>query len=159
MKQTLPRRALSTLLLICALQAAHAGFIDERTSPAADAAPAAAQAPAKPVDAAQAARAAALASVAPAGLIPAGENRPYYLVGGKPIHTQLIDWAKSSGWTLKWSPENTWEAFADTTIIAPSADRAVEQVIQNLRREGKPIRLRVYAGNRVMEIEALTIGE
>jgi Toxin co-regulated pilus biosynthesis protein Q len=92
-------------------------------------------------------------------MIPAGDSRPYQLTAGRPIHTQLMDWAKSSGWVLKWSPANTWEVFADTTIVAKSTDEAVEQVVQNLHMEGKPVRLRVYVGNRVMEVEALSIGE
>ncbi len=138
---------------------AGAGFIDERK--AADSQPPTPAAAVSPQPAASAPVPAMPGGddAAAAKLIPAGENRPYQLVAGRPVHLQIMDWAKSSGWVLKWSPQNTWEVFADTTIVASSADAAVEQVIQTLRLEGKPIRLRVYAGNRVMEVEAMTIGE
>ncbi|HWS26014.1 MAG TPA: TcpQ domain-containing protein [Xanthomonadales bacterium] len=95
----------------------------------------------------------------PGGFTPAGDTKAYVLHAGKPVHTQIIEWANSSGWVLKWSPDTTWEVFAETTIHAATTDQAVEQVVQNLRMEGKPIRLRVYTGNRVMEVEALIVGE
>lgn len=158
-----------TLALLAVAGAANAGFIDERKGAPAPPPPAAApiapvQAPAHPPGAPKPAAktpdAGASAVAVPAGgFTPAGETKPYVLAAGKPVHTQLIEWANSSGWVLKWSPEHTWEVFADTTILAVSTDRAVEQVVQNLRMEGKPIRLRVYVGNRVMEVEALTVGD
>jgi len=158
-----PLRSMLLLVSLAFVHVAQAGFIDERkaqTAPPADAAPASSAAAVGPRAAeTPAMQGAAGPSATVPALIPAGENRPYQLTGGKPIHTQLIDWAKSAGWVLRWSPQNTWEAFADTTIIAASADRAIEQVVENLRMEGKPIRLRVYAGNRVMEVEAMTIGD
>lgn len=165
----LPRLALA-LALGAFAGTVCAGFIDERKTapvPAQSATPA--PAPAAGPTTSAVGNASAVPAPAPVAttpdaagavaLIPAGENRPYQLAAGKPVHTQLIDWATQSGWVLKWSPEHTWEVFADTTIVARSTDQAVEQVIQSLRMEGKPIRLRVYVGNRVMEVEALTIGE
>ena len=149
-----------TLALAGLATVAHAGFIDERK--AADSpppTPAAAAVSPQPAASAPVPAMPGGDEAAATKLIPAGENRPYQLVAGRPVHLQIMDWAKSSGWVLKWSPQNTWEVFADTTIVASSADAAVEQVIQTLRMEGKPIRLRVYAGNRVMEVEAMTIGE
>lgn len=161
MENSMTFRAAALLLAVGAMAGeSHAGFVDERKGAAAPVQQT--QSPARPGAGSPASQTSGVSGApersAPV-MTPAGQNRAYQLVAGRPVHTQMIEWANSSGWTLKWSPTHTWEVFADTSIIASTADQAVEQVVQSLRMEGKPIRLRVYTGNRVMEIEALTVGE
>jgi hypothetical protein len=77
----------------------------------------------------------------------------HQIVKGEPIHTQIESWASAAGWALIWQPSVSWKAignasfsqFADVTL-------AVGEVVSILRDEGKPVRLRISEGNRVMEV-------
>ena len=76
----------------------------------------------------------------------------YNLRSGEDLHTELIAWAKSEGWSLRWNLPHTWSVFADAQIQAESVVDAMSQVIDILRDEGKPVRLMVFEGNAVMEV-------
>lgn len=68
------------------------------------------------------------------------------------LHSELGKWAEAAGWRLVWTLPHTWKVFADTEIRALDAVKATGHVIEILRDEGKPVRLVVYQGNRVMEV-------
>lgn len=71
---------------------------------------------------------------------------------GVEMHSELSQWAASDGWRLVWSLPHTWKVFADTEFRAINSVKAVGDVVEILRDEGKSLRLVVYQGNRVMEI-------
>lgn len=69
------------------------------------------------------------------------------------VHVFLRDLAQSEGWTFIWYPSVSWRAIADIDLTAYlNAERAVVELVSLLRLEGKPIQLRLSAGNKVMEV-------
>ena len=69
------------------------------------------------------------------------------------VHVFLRDLAQSEGWTFIWYPSVSWKAIADIDLTAYlNAERAVVELVSLLRLEGKPIQLRLSAGNKVMEV-------
>lgn len=91
----------------------------------------------------------------PIGRAPNLKN--YSLTAGRPIHEEISRWAAGEGWQINWTPEKSWRVFAGASIEEASAVDAVGKVVEYLRAEGKPIRLRIYAGNKVMEVESTDI--
>lgn len=78
---------------------------------------------------------------------------PFRLRRGVPIHTQLEAWARFAGWQLIWYPSVSWRAIGDADLNkTKDVSAAVEEVVNILRDEGKPIRLRISEGNRIMEV-------
>jgi len=149
-------RMFGLLMATTLVGAAHAqGFIDLRTKPkppeAAAPAAAAASAAAAPAAAGGESRA-----VAPVVVVPAAPEPPktiaHELRTGEPIHTELKRWAEFYGWDFYWYHDRSWKTLRDTTIAKPKFDDAVAEVIDILRAEGKPVRLRISEGNRVMEV-------
>lgn len=76
----------------------------------------------------------------------------FTLKEGEPIHEELIGWAQAAGWRMVWSLPSSWRVFAAADFRAENVVKAVGTVIETLRDEGKPVRLAVYEGNRVMEV-------
>ncbi len=69
------------------------------------------------------------------------------------VHVFLRDLAQSEGWTFIWYPSVSWKAIADIDLTAYlNAERAILELVSLLRLEGKPIQLRLSAGNKVMEV-------
>ena len=80
-------------------------------------------------------------------------SAPFRLRRGMPIHTQLEAWARFAGWQLIWYPSVSWRAIGDADLNKnKDVSAAVEEVVNILRDEGKPIRLRISEGNRIMEV-------
>jgi hypothetical protein len=144
----------SLLLLLGAMLAGAAqaqGFVDERSK-------------AKPPAAAGSEAAPAAATGSPSGVAnvvvqPAPPPAPeppktiaHELRTGQPIHTELKRWADFYGWDFYWYHDRSWKTLRDTTILKANFDEAVTEVIDILRTEGKPLRLRISEGNRVMEV-------
>lgn len=78
---------------------------------------------------------------------------PFRLRRGVPIHTQLEAWARFAGWQLIWYPSVSWRVIGDADLNkTKDVSAAVEEVVNILRDEGKPIRLRISEGNRIMEV-------
>lgn len=80
-------------------------------------------------------------------------TRPFLIRKGVPIHQQLEAWARFSGWEFIWYPSVSWKAIGDADMNGhKEISAAVEDVVNILRDEGKPIRLRISEGNRIMEV-------
>ncbi len=94
--------------------------------------------------------------VAPAAAIPKALIEPepvrYQLRTGEPIHKDLQAWAEREGWELVWQPNASWRTLRSTQIEKNDIGSAVTEVIDILRDEGKPVRLRISDGNKVMEV-------
>ncbi len=89
---------------------------------------------------------------APAPVKPAPEYQ-FHLKRGVAIHEQITEWAEKSGWTLIWQPRTSWLAIGDASFAEiKDVTLAVSEVITILRDEGKPIRLNIAEGNRIMEV-------
>lgn len=73
------------------------------------------------------------------------------LVRGIALHTQLQKWATTAGWQLEWKLNRSWVVPADVKLTG-TFDQALEQVINALAGEGKPINLVLWEGNHVAEI-------
>lgn len=72
---------------------------------------------------------------------------------GEPIHTELERWATSGGWKkFSWTLPYSWRVFSNTTFSGKTALEAISMVIENLRDEGKPVRMNVFEGNGVLEV-------
>ena len=55
--------------------------------------------------------------------------------------------------TLIWQPRTSWLAIGDASFAdIKDVTLAVSEVITILRDEGKPIRLNIAEGNRIMEV-------
>lgn len=80
-------------------------------------------------------------------------SKPFVLRKGVPIHSQLEAWARYAGWDLIWYPSVSWKAIGNADMNDhKDVSAAVEFVVNVLRDEGKPIRLRISEGNRIMEV-------
>lgn len=82
----------------------------------------------------------------------APKENTYFLKEGEPIHQELVRWAAEDKWKLIWQMPYSWRVFSDATYVDVSALKAIGRVIENLRDEGKPVRMTVFEGNRVIEI-------
>lgn len=77
----------------------------------------------------------------------------FVLRKGELLHTQLQAWAVASGWELLWLPDVSWKVLGDTTFAgAADVTAAVTEVINVLREEGRPVRLSIADGNKIMEV-------
>lgn len=76
----------------------------------------------------------------------------YILRGNEPIYTELMTWATNQGWELYWGPHVSWRTLRTTKIDKSEITAAVTEVIDILREEGKPVRLRISEGNQIMEV-------
>lgn len=93
--------------------------------------------------------------IAPAAVPRAGaaEAAPaYQLKTGEPIHEGMKTWADREGWMLVWHPTVSWRTLRGATVDAVDVAAAVSEVVDILRDEGKPVALRISAGNKVMEV-------
>jgi hypothetical protein len=95
-------------------------------------------------------------AVATSPLAVSAEGPPaagYVLKKNELIHLALEDWAKRAGWELVWQHPGSWKAMGDTRFDGQAdVTQAVSEVIRILRAEGKPVRLRISEGNKVMEV-------
>lgn len=90
---------------------------------------------------------------APPAKPPAAVKPSYVLGTDQPIHEGLQSWAKAQDWILRWEPATSWRTLRETDFSnAADLVAAVTEVIDILRDEGKPVRLRVSDGNRIMEV-------
>ena len=85
---------------------------------------------------------------APSAQFPAG----YVLRTGELISVELDHWARREGWQFIWHPSTSWRTLRATQFPQGDVAAAVASVIDILRDEGKPIRLRISDGNKVMEV-------
>jgi hypothetical protein len=85
-------------------------------------------------------------------LAPPEQPAGYMLRTGEPIHTELKRWAEHYGWDFYWYHASSWKTLRETSINKGPVEDAVAEVIDILRAEGKPVQLRISAGNRVMEV-------
>lgn len=91
---------------------------------------------------------AAQAVPAPAAMPPS-----FVLRKDEAIHEALQSWAKLSGWELIWYPGVSWKTLRGADLSKQAeVTAAVAEVIDILRDEGKPVRLRISDGNKVMEV-------
>ena len=81
----------------------------------------------------------------------------FLLRGGQPISTEMAAWAARTGWEIYWHHRVSWKTIRDTVISRADVSEAVSEVIDILREEGKPIALRISAGNKVMEVLSLEV--
>lgn len=81
----------------------------------------------------------------------------FLLRGGQPISAEIAAWAARTGWEIYWHHRVSWKTIRDTVINRADVSEAVAEVIDILREEGKPIALRVSAGNKVMEVLSLEV--
>jgi hypothetical protein len=80
-------------------------------------------------------------------------SRPFLIRKGVPIHSQIQAWARAKGWQLIWYPSVSWRAIADADFNQHTElTNAIEDVVNILRDEGKPVRLRISDGNHVLEV-------
>lgn len=89
--------------------------------------------------------------VAPVKVATLAEPGKWRLAGGAAVHEQLTGWARQSGWTLKWKVPVSWVAAADAEFTG-DFPAALSEVIELLYAEGKPVRMKLWDGNRVAEI-------
>ena len=79
--------------------------------------------------------------------------QPLVLRKGELLHTQLQAWAQAAGWELLWLPDVSWRVLGDTSFASYSdVTLAVTEVINVLREEGRPVRLSIADGNKIMEV-------
>lgn len=85
--------------------------------------------------------------------VPAPPRPSFILQQDKPIHTELQAWATGQDWQLVWYPSVSWRVLRQADLSrAADVTAAVSEVIDILRDEGKPLRLKISDGNRVMEV-------
>lgn len=91
--------------------------------------------------------------IAIAGSVVPKSAKRHQLIKGFPIHVQLERWAKEAGWDFHWYPSISWKSIANADMSQHTdVSSAVEEVVQILRDEGKPVQLKISAANRVMEV-------
>lgn len=97
------------------------------------------------------------APVAPQLKAPANQKAPIQVITRwtfgteKAIHVQLQEWARLAGWRLDWRLEKSWMVPAPTDFHG-TFDQMLEQVVDQLYAEGKPIKLVMFEGNHFAEI-------
>lgn len=84
---------------------------------------------------------------------PAPVKPSFILHRDQPVHIELQAWAKGQDWELLWYPPMSWRVLREADLSnAADVAAAVSEVIDILRDEGKPVRLKISDGNRVMEV-------
>ena len=92
----------------------------------------------------------ALANPVPATARPAPA---FFLRKNELIHLSLLEWVRGTGWELVWQHPGSWRALGDTGFEGHGdVTQAISEVVRVLRAEGKPVRLRISEGNKVMEV-------
>lgn len=77
----------------------------------------------------------------------------FFLRKGELVHAQIQAWAQAAGWELLWLPDVSWKVVGDTPFPGfTDVTLAVTEVISVLREEGRPVRLSIADGNRIMEV-------
>jgi hypothetical protein len=92
---------------------------------------------------------------------PAAPPKPVYVLGtDQPVHEGLKAWAKAQDWELRWYPAVSWRVIREADFSsAPDLGAAVSEVVDILRDEGKPIKLRISEGNRIMEVMSTEVSQ
>ncbi|MDM7323118.1 MAG: toxin co-regulated pilus biosynthesis Q family protein [Gammaproteobacteria bacterium] len=78
-------------------------------------------------------------------------STPWTLTAGALLHEQLEGWAKQAGWTFVWKLPHTWDIPA-TAQFYGTFEEAMGQVVKSLYNQGKNVRLVIWKGNRLVEI-------
>lgn len=73
------------------------------------------------------------------------------LKAGQRIDEQLREWGRIGGWEVNWLMDTTWVIPASATFNG-SFDTAITDAIEAIYADGRPIKLKIYEGNRLMEI-------
>lgn len=84
-------------------------------------------------------------------VVSGAKTATWKLVPDKPLHEQLEQWAYQSGWTFRWNVKKSWIVPAAAEFPGPF-DRALEDVVRSLYRQGHPLVLKLWEGNHVAEI-------
>jgi hypothetical protein len=84
----------------------------------------------------------------------------YVLATDQPVHEGLQAWARAQDWELRWYPAISWRVIREADFSnAPDLSAAVSEVVDILRDEGKPIKLRISEGNRIMEVISTEVSQ
>lgn len=75
----------------------------------------------------------------------------WVLKGGVAIHVQLAEWAKKAGWSFFWKASKSWMIPAEAKFMG-EFDVALESVMRGLYEQGRPLKLIIWEGNKVVEI-------
>lgn len=75
----------------------------------------------------------------------------WVLKGGVAIHVQLAEWAKKAGWSFFWKASKSWMIPAEAKFMG-EFDVALEAVMRGLYEQGRPLKLIIWEGNKVVEI-------
>ncbi len=86
----------------------------------------------------------------PGTLVPTVSGK-WTLRAGREIDRELEGWAKKSGWQLNWQMQKTWKVAADAEFTGDFVT-AITKVVELLYSEGRPIRMKLWEGNRVADI-------
>lgn len=82
----------------------------------------------------------------------------FVLHKGALVHAELQAWAKASGWQLRWLPDVSWKVVGDTSFPnITDVTVAVTEVVNVLREEGRPVRLLIADGNKIMEVTSTDV--
>lgn len=78
-------------------------------------------------------------------------SNKWALRAGREIDKELAGWAQKGGWALHWQLPKSWAVVANAEFDGSFQD-AITKVIESLYAEGKPIRMKLWEGNRVAEV-------
>ena len=67
------------------------------------------------------------------------------------LREQLIGWAQRSGYQVVWKAPSDYDIFADAHFRG-SFETAVDQLFQRLYAHGNALRVEIYKGNKVIEV-------
>jgi len=83
------------------------------------------------------------------------DEKTFTLKANTPIHIQLQEWAKDSGWALDWKLDTSWAPPIDTQFSG-TFQSVAEKIIDGLHSEGKQIKLIVWANNYAEVVDVST---
>lgn len=83
------------------------------------------------------------------------DEKTFTLKASMPIHIQLQEWAKDSGWALDWKLDTSWAPPIDTQFSG-TFQSVAEKIIDGLHSEGKQIKLIVWANNYAEVVDVST---
>lgn len=81
----------------------------------------------------------------------AGQPQAWLIRAGQPIHTQIKEWAMLAGWDVQWKLEKSWVAPANIEFKGDFLE-ALSSLISGLYKEGRPVQMTAWKGNRYAEI-------